>query len=81
MMTYITFKMVAQIFILLSPSFSPQKNITLRCTVAEYSSGGKDPHIGHVLVGPNSKGAGLTHWNQMRATLRKPVAMWHALRL
>ncbi|XP_071825323.1 synaptotagmin-12-like isoform X1 [Apostichopus japonicus] len=63
------------------PSNLLETNITVRCTVAEYTSGGKDPHIGHVLVGPNSKGTGLTHWNQMRTTLRKPIAMWHALRL
>lgn len=36
--------------------------------------------IGHVIVGANACGKGLRHWNQMLTSLRKPVAMWHALR-
>lgn len=36
--------------------------------------------IGHVIVGGNTSGKGLRHWNQMLTSLRKPVAMWHALR-
>ena len=60
--------------------FSLQK-VTLRITVAENTTGsGKTPSIGHVLIGPNSKGAPLAHWNQMMMSLRKPVAMWHPLR-
>ncbi|XP_072045462.1 synaptotagmin-12-like isoform X2 [Amphiura filiformis] len=54
--------------------------VTLRITAAENSGGGKTPSIGHVLIGPNSKGAPLAHWNQMMMSLRKPVAMWHPLR-
>lgn len=36
--------------------------------------------IGHVIVGVGTSGKGLRHWNQMLSSLRKPVAMWHALR-
>lgn len=38
--------------------------------------------IGHVIVGSGTSGKGLRHWHQMLTTsLRKPVAMWHALRI
>lgn len=36
--------------------------------------------IGHVIVGSSTTGKGLRHWNQMLSSLRKPVAMWHAIR-
>lgn len=36
--------------------------------------------IGHVIVGNGTSGNGLRHWNQMLSSLRKPVAMWHAIR-
>lgn len=36
--------------------------------------------IGHVIVGSGTPGKGLRHWNQMLSSLRKPVAMWHAIR-
>lgn len=36
--------------------------------------------IGHVIVGSDTIGKGQCHWNQMLASLRKPVAMWHAIR-
>lgn len=36
--------------------------------------------IGHVIVGSGMTGKGLRHWNQMLSSLRKPVAMWHAIR-
>ena len=36
--------------------------------------------IGHVIVGGNTTGKGLRHWNQMLSSLRKPIAMWHVLR-
>lgn len=36
--------------------------------------------IGHVIVGNETTGKGLKHWNQMMTSLRKPVAMWHPLR-
>lgn len=36
--------------------------------------------IGHVIVGSDTTGKGLRHWNQMLSSLRKPVAMWHAIR-
>lgn len=42
-------------------------------------SGGVKP-IGHVIVGCSANDKGLRHWNQMMTSLRKPVAMWHALR-
>lgn len=41
--------------------------------------GGAKP-IGHVIVGCSSSDKGLRHWNQMLTSLRKPVAMWHAVR-
>lgn len=36
--------------------------------------------IGHVIVGCAASDKGLKHWNQMLSSLRKPVAMWHAVR-
>jgi len=36
--------------------------------------------IGHIIIGSCSTGKGLRHWHQMLSSLRKPVAMWHALR-
>lgn len=37
--------------------------------------------IGHVIVGGDTNGKGLRHWHQMLTSLRKPVAMWHPLRI
>ncbi|XP_063970110.1 synaptotagmin-12-like [Lytechinus pictus] len=56
------------------------EKVTLRITVAEVGMAGKTPSVGHVLIGANSKGSSLSHWNQMLISLRKPVAMWHSLR-
>lgn len=36
--------------------------------------------IGHVIVGYGTSGKGEKHWTQMLASLRRPVAMWHAIR-
>lgn len=36
--------------------------------------------IGHVIVGSGISGKGEKHWTQMLTSLRKPVAMWHAIR-
>ncbi|EOA93598.1 Synaptotagmin-12, partial [Anas platyrhynchos] len=33
-----------------------------------------------IVGGVGCFGMGITHWNQMLATLRKPVSMWHPLR-
>ncbi|XP_007902992.1 synaptotagmin-12 [Callorhinchus milii] len=56
------------------------QELSLRITVAESCEDGRTENIGHVIIGPESGGLGVTHWNQMLATLRKPVSMWHALR-
>lgn len=56
--------------------------IQMRLTVAEVpiEENLKAVPIGHVIVGGQASGRSLSHWNQMLATLRKPVAMWHSLR-
>lgn len=36
--------------------------------------------FGHVIVGCSSLDKGSKHWTQMMTSLRKPVAMWHAIR-
>ncbi|NWR98041.1 SYT12 protein, partial [Motacilla alba] len=54
--------------------------LSLRVTVAESGEDGRGDNTGHVLIGPAASGMGTTHWNQMLATLRKPVSMWHPLR-
>lgn len=36
--------------------------------------------FGHVIVGCSSLDKGAKHWLQMMTSLRKPVAMWHAIR-
>lgn len=36
--------------------------------------------IGHVIVGCSTSDKGSKHWNQMLSSLRKPVAMWHAIK-
>ncbi|XP_056657225.1 synaptotagmin-12 isoform X2 [Monodelphis domestica] len=56
------------------------QDLSLRVTVAECGSDGRADNIGHVIIGPSASGMGVTHWNQMLATLRKPVSMWHAVR-
>ncbi|NXL94255.1 SYT12 protein, partial [Alectura lathami] len=56
------------------------QDLSLRVTVAEYGEDGRPDNTGHVLIGPAASGMGITHWNQMLATLRKPVSMWHPLR-
>ncbi|NXX48708.1 SYT12 protein, partial [Tricholaema leucomelas] len=56
------------------------QELSLRVTVAECGEDGRAEHTGHVLIGPAASGMGITHWNQMLATLRKPVSMWHPLR-
>ncbi|XP_037921142.1 uncharacterized protein LOC119657996 isoform X1 [Hermetia illucens] len=54
-------------------------SIQLRLTAVCVSDTEMFP-IGHVIVGGNTSGKGLRHWHQMLSSLRKPVAMWHALR-
>nr|XP_006642512.1 PREDICTED: synaptotagmin-12 [Lepisosteus oculatus]XP_015193547.1 PREDICTED: synaptotagmin-12 [Lepisosteus oculatus]XP_015193548.1 PREDICTED: synaptotagmin-12 [Lepisosteus oculatus] len=56
------------------------QDLSLRVTVAECTEDGRGENIGHVIIGPEASGMGITHWNQMLATLRKPVSMWHPLR-
>ncbi|KAM6274420.1 synaptotagmin-12 [Porphyrio hochstetteri] len=56
------------------------QELSLRVTVAECGEDGRTDNTGHVLIGPAASGMGITHWNQMLATLRKPVSMWHPLR-
>lgn len=60
-------------------SLLPQ-DLSLRVTVAESTSDGRGDNIGHVIIGPAASGMGTTHWNQMLATLRRPVSMWHPVR-
>ncbi|XP_064629390.1 synaptotagmin-12-like [Lineus longissimus] len=54
-------------------------NLQLRFTVAEQEQGGRINHVGHVIVGSQTAGTELSHWNQMMTSLRKPVSMWHSL--
>ncbi|XP_026523920.1 synaptotagmin-12 [Notechis scutatus] len=56
------------------------QELSLRVTVAQCCEDGRAENIGHVVIGPAAGGMGITHWNQMLATLRKPISMWHALR-
>ncbi|XP_067396550.1 synaptotagmin-12 [Emydura macquarii macquarii] len=56
------------------------QDLSLRVTVAECCEDGRAENIGHVIIGPSANGLGFTHWNQMLATLRKPVSMWHPVR-
>lgn len=58
----------------------PPQDLSLRVTVAESSSDGRGDNVGHVIIGPSASGMGTTHWNQMLATLRRPVSMWHPVR-
>ncbi|ELR50698.1 Synaptotagmin-12, partial [Bos mutus] len=56
------------------------QDLSLRVTVAESGSDGRGDNVGHVIIGPSASGMGTTHWNQMLATLRRPVSMWHPVR-
>lgn len=58
----------------------PLQELSLRVTVAETTEDSRGENLGHVIIGPEASGMGITHWNQMLATLRKPVSMWHPLR-
>jgi hypothetical protein len=44
--------------------------VQLRITVAEHLPENKTPSLGHVIVGANTSGTELTHWNQMMSSLR-----------
>ena len=41
------------------------QSVQLRITVAEHIAHGKTPSLGHVIVGANTSGTELSHWNQM----------------
>ncbi|OCT83917.1 synaptotagmin-12 [Xenopus laevis] len=56
------------------------QDLSLRITVAECCEDGRAENVGHVIIGPSASGVGMTHWNQMLATLRKPVSTWHQIR-
>ncbi|XP_063231914.1 synaptotagmin-12 [Bacillus rossius redtenbacheri] len=56
------------------------QTIHLRLSVAEATAEGRALAVGHVIVGLQASGKALSHWSQMLASLRKPVAMWHPLR-
>ncbi|XP_071452875.1 synaptotagmin-12-like [Hetaerina americana] len=64
------------------------QTIQLRVTVADSSDiaieggvgRGAARSVGHVIVGSQATGKALSHWSQMLSSLRKPIAMWHALR-
>ncbi|CAL8375948.1 unnamed protein product [Arctogadus glacialis] len=56
------------------------QELSLRVTVAENTEDGRGENVGHVIIGPEASGMGITHWKQMLATLRKPVSMWHPIR-
>jgi len=60
--------------------FNLFQTVQLRITVAELLPDNRTPSLGHVIVGANTSGSELSHWNQMMTSLRKPVAMWHYLR-
>ena len=63
-----------------TPMSLPPQDLSLRVTVAESGSDGRGDNVGHVIIGPSASGMGTTHWNQMLATLRRPVSMWHPVR-
>ncbi|XP_033741211.1 synaptotagmin-12-like [Pecten maximus] len=54
--------------------------VQLRITVSEVIPESRTPSLGHIIVGANTSGTELSHWNQMMTSLRKPIAMWHYLR-
>ncbi|XP_066995510.2 synaptotagmin-12 [Anabrus simplex] len=56
------------------------QTIQLRLTVADNTGEARAYSVGHVIVGTQASGKALSHWNQMLSSLRKPIAMWHALR-
>ncbi|CAN0428369.1 unnamed protein product [Lampetra planeri] len=66
--------------IIFSVPASTLQDISLRVTVADHSEGTRAENIGHAVIGPQSSGVALAHWQQMLATLRRPVSMWHPLR-
>lgn len=49
-------------------------------TPKEAQQGGQQQHIGKVLLGSNSHGSLLHHWNAMKQSPRKQVTQWHTLR-
>lgn len=59
---------------------SVQIRLTVVNGVESNGDNNKIKPIGHVIVGGNTSGKGLRHWNQMLTSLRRPVAMWHPLR-
>ena len=53
------------------------QRVSFKVVVVNKHSQGPDEQIGHVLLGQNVTGSGISHWNHMLTSLRKPVAMWH----
>lgn len=53
------------------------QRVSFKVVVVNKHSQGPDEQIGHVLLGQNVTGSGMSHWNHMLTSLRKPVAMWH----
>lgn len=55
------------------------QRVTFKIVVVNKHSHGADQTIGHALLGQQVTGSGFSHWNHMLASLRKPIAMWHAI--
>uniref|UniRef100_A0A914HJE5 C2 domain-containing protein n=1 Tax=Globodera rostochiensis TaxID=31243 RepID=A0A914HJE5_GLORO len=60
---------------------SPEKlqRVHLHVIVSDYDRVGSNERIGHVIIGTNTNGVGLKHWQDMIATPRRSVAAWHPL--
>lgn len=45
----------------------------------DYDRVGSNDAIGRVMIGPNTTGPTLRHWNDMMAAQRRSIAQWHTL--
>ena len=59
---------------------SEVRNVSLRISVMDYDTLGRNERIGEVLLGSRSGFTEVQHWNEMFKKSRQPVAKWHMLK-
>lgn len=53
----------------------------IRIVIYETISSSKSIEIGHCLIGNHDRSQPTSHWQQMLRVLRRPVIVWHPLKL
>ena len=61
-------------------SYTEIRHTSLRISVMDYDTLGRNEQIGEVLLGSRSGAMEQKHWNEMFTKPRQPVAQWHMLK-